>query len=123
LVRPETMRSRTSVSQAIGSTPFSFAVWIFAEARSTSDCVARDSAAGRPRPPQLCKSWVNAPHGGGSARPIRLPPLAGQSDQPGLHGQRLPGGDGPRTLPSLRHVGHTRKQPARSSTAADSSPP
>ena len=28
LVRPETMRSRTSVNQVIGSTPFSFAVWI-----------------------------------------------------------------------------------------------
>jgi hypothetical protein len=28
LVRPETMRSSTSVRYAIGSTPFSFAVWI-----------------------------------------------------------------------------------------------
>ena len=28
LVRPETIRSSTSVSQAIGSTPFSLAVWI-----------------------------------------------------------------------------------------------
>ncbi len=27
-MRPETIRSSTSVSQAIGSTPFSFAVWI-----------------------------------------------------------------------------------------------
>ena len=27
-VRPETMRSRTSVNHTIGSTPFSFAVWI-----------------------------------------------------------------------------------------------
>ena len=28
LVRPETMRSSTSVSQACGSTPFSLAVWM-----------------------------------------------------------------------------------------------
>ena len=28
LVRAETMRSRTSVSHAIGSRPFNFAVWI-----------------------------------------------------------------------------------------------
>ena len=43
----------------------------------------------------------------------RLPPLAGQPDQPGFRWQRLPGGDGPRALPSLRHVGHAREQAAQ----------
>jgi hypothetical protein len=42
-----------------------------------------------------------------------LPPLVGQPDQPGLHGQRLPAGDSTRAFPRLRGVGHAREQAAQ----------
>jgi hypothetical protein len=43
----------------------------------------------------------------------RLPPLAGQPDQPWLRRQRRPAGDGARALPRLRIVGHAGEQAAQ----------